>query len=125
MLKFLQSIGTTIGLNGNVIYDVVGEARDNVTGAVRPLSQNITVSATAFHVTCGLLPQARQNGTSNGTVWSISTPLRTSGQYFDAAPIRLLSKDNEDVCQCVSDLMIQAAVGLDFFPIRITQLTSR
>ncbi|KAF8496310.1 hypothetical protein JB92DRAFT_2817902 [Gautieria morchelliformis] len=92
MLNLLQHTNTTIGLNGNVIFDVVGPAQDDVTGDFRPLSEDIGVNATAFHVTCGLLPQARQNGTSNGTVWSISTPLRNSGQYFDAAPIRLLTR---------------------------------
>ncbi|KAF8494025.1 hypothetical protein JB92DRAFT_1155889 [Gautieria morchelliformis] len=73
MLNLLQHTNPTIGLNGNVIFDVVGLAEDDVTGDFRPLSEDIRVNATAFHVTCGLLPQARQNGTSNGTVWCIST----------------------------------------------------
>jgi hypothetical protein len=74
---------------------------DDATSEFRPLSQDITVDATAFHVTCGLLPQARQNGTSNGTVWNISTPLRTSNRGVDPAPMRLLSEAHGAVCQCL------------------------
>jgi hypothetical protein len=97
MLDLLANTNTTIGLHENIIFDAVGEARDSSTKDVRPISTEVQVNATAFHVTCGLLPQAHQNGTANTTVWNIITPLDDQSSRFDPAPIRTLSKVNVDI----------------------------
>jgi hypothetical protein len=99
MLNLLAGTNSTIGLHENIIFDVVGQAQEYATQEVRPISEEIRVKATAFHVTCGLLPQARQNGTqANTTVWNIVTPVDDSSPRFDAAPIRLLSKMSVSIC---------------------------
>lgn len=97
MLGPLADTNTTIGLHENILFDAVGEALDYATDSIRPISSEIEVDATAFHVTCGLLPQTHQNGTANTTVWNIVTPLDDQSSRFDPAPIQWLSKDNVDI----------------------------
>jgi hypothetical protein len=117
MLDFLANMNTTIGLYENIIFDAVGEAEDSATYHKRPISAEVEVDATAFNVNCGLLPQARQNGTqANTTVWNIITSLEDSSPRFIPAPIRLLSKTDANIVPMFLNIP-QHAMGSDFFPI--------
>lgn len=102
MLDLLASTNTAVGLHENVIFDIVGEVEDAVTGGVHQLSTEISINATAFHVTCGL--QAHQNGTqANTPTWDIFTPLADESLPSDPAPVRLLSKtDTNTMLPCLT-----------------------
>lgn len=75
MLPVIQTLiqtNSTEGLLGNMIFDTVLESTDE-TFSKFPIYQDFNVSATTFHVQCGLLHDIFQNGTEENGVWNIST----------------------------------------------------
>ncbi|EIM87067.1 uncharacterized protein STEHIDRAFT_167931 [Stereum hirsutum FP-91666 SS1] len=89
MLKTLSHTNTTIGLQGNVIFASVTDARAAHIDGPLPIFQEFEVNATVFHVNCSLLPGATQNGTGSFNEWNITTPV-PDGSTSPTVPMRLL-----------------------------------
>lgn len=90
MLKTLSHTNTTIGLQGNVIFASVTDARAAHVDGPLPIFQEFEVNATVFHVNCSLLPGATQNGTGSFNEWHITTPVPDGSTTSPTVPMRLL-----------------------------------
>ncbi len=104
MMGTLSHTNTTVGLLGNMIYDTVGSAEENVWPYRRlPIYTDVQVSATTFHVDCGLVDNGlvKQNGTGTDRIWNITSDIMGQnpndpaffGQGPRNAPIKWLGKE--------------------------------
>lgn len=96
ILKSLDDPQVAQGLHGNMIYDTIpgnGWVGEDNTKSQLPLRNSVLVNATLFHVTCGLFPNWKQSGESDGKTWNINTPIQNgtvAGGQANNPPMRLL-----------------------------------
>lgn len=90
LLKTLSHTNSTIGLQGNVIFDSVTDARAPHFDGPLPIFQEFEVGATVFHVDCSLLPDASQSGHGSFNEWNITTPVPDGNITTPTVPMRLL-----------------------------------
>lgn len=80
LLSYLAHTNASLGVHGNLIFNSISNAEidyyADIAGEFPIANTTINTTATIFHVTCGLIPDAKQNGTSNGLTWNVNTPIQ-------------------------------------------------
>ncbi|KAJ4474251.1 hypothetical protein J3R30DRAFT_3295500 [Lentinula aciculospora] len=100
LMSYLAHTNASLGIYGNLIFDsvtcafsVLSPFVTTIPGYFPIYNRTILTNATIFHVTCGLMPTAEQNGTSNGLSWNVNTPIQNGSLSGDLVnpPFKLLA----------------------------------